>query len=218
MTIEKHISAIRALLRKYDETDDPFSDEQLYHYFNTAAVRLVTQKLEREKKYNFTFFCIPMEKGYVHECACLNVGCEVMRSVQALPEPITTRAGMLFKVMDLDFGEIPYIEPQRADSINLDPVREGKVHYSWINGHIVLWNTDGRRPLAIQVGAVVADPTQWANIDACDRNGNEAGSCYNVATDDYPITGDLVYEAYRHAIQLMGITLQLEEDRINEQS
>lgn len=224
MTIEKHIAALRALISKHEEDESPYSDEALYHLFTVAAATLMRRKYDKYKAYNdfnMRYFCVGMEKAMVHECNCVSVGCNVMRSKNTIPTPIMGRDKPYLRIMTLDHQDIPHVHASAANALNLDRMREGKLHYSIVNGKVVLWNSRPSRgiPAAILVAGFFEDPSEWSGIQLCDSDGNDTGEvCFDIYSDSYPVDQDLVDAAYSMVLDKLRIPLSKGEDRINEGS
>lgn len=222
MTAAQHISAIRNLMNQHSERESPFTDEFLYHIFNTAALRLIRQKLDRNFKtsdWNTKIYCIALEAGTIHNCECLP-SCTVLKSVYPIPKPLTSRNRDLLKVHTLDHRDIAYMNPSTAYTYQYDEVRQNRLSYSIIDGHVVLWNADTTNvvPRAILVSGYFEDVSQWSGVQACDENGVPTGTaCFDIFTEDYPLDNDLVDPAYRLTMELLRMPITIPDDRINEQ-
>lgn len=220
MTIEKHIDALLGLINRHGEGEAPFSREFVYHHFTVSAATLMRRKYDRSKSisdFNMAYYCVGMEMGTVHDCNCVDVGCDVMRSKVAIPRPVMGKDRPFIRVMTLDHRDIPHVHASVANAVNLDRTRKGKLHYSIVNNHIILWNSKPGIPKAILVSGLFEDPSEWAGIELCDEQGDGTGeSCYNIAIDDYPVDQDLVDGAYALVLNRLRIPLSIPEDRINE--
>lgn len=222
MTIGQHIAALRGLIKQHKETETPFTDEWLYSLFNSAALRLVRQKYDRNFKvseWNTKLFCIALEASTIHNCDCLP-SCTVLKSKYPIPRPVTSRSRDLMQVHTLDHRDIAHTTPSTAYTAQYDEVRKNKLSYSIIDDYIVLWNADTTNvvPKAILVSGYFEDISDWTGIEACDENGNGTGSaCYDIFTEDYPLDNDLVDPAYRLVLELLNIPLTIPDDRVNEQ-
>jgi len=209
-------------MNRFSETETPFSDEALYHYFNAAALRLVKQKMERNFKtsdWNTKLFCISLVADTIHNCECLP-SCTVLKSTTAIPRPLTSRNRDLLKVHTLDHRDIAYMNPSTAYTYQYDEVRENRLSYSIIDDHIVLWNADTTNlvPRAILVSGYFEDISQWSGIEACDDNGEGTGEvCFDIFTSDYPLDNDLVDPAYRMVLEILRVPISIPDDRVNEQ-
>lgn len=223
MTIGQHIGAIRGVIRQYSETEAPFSDEFIYTHFSAVAAMLTKQKYDRNKvinAFNWRYYCIGLEVGSIHGCGCIPAGCAVLKSKVRIPNPIMGRSAPFLRIMSVDHKDIGYIVPSIAGTISLDPIRKHEVHYSIVNGYLILFgaNVTSIIPRAVLIGGFFEDPTAWATINACSPStGDDTEStCFSVQNDDFPLDADLVHNAYSLTIRQMGLTLTIPEDRQNE--
>lgn len=220
MTIAEHVAALRALVNQYSEDEAPYSDEFLYHLFKSAANLLVLRKREKSNTlpiWDMRYFCVGTESGTAHDCGCTGAGCNVLKTVYEIPKPLQGRYRPYLKVSTLDHQEIPYIDPNAVSSYQYDQMRKNKIHYSFLNKHIVLWGTDLKRPKAILVGGYFEDISEWAGKQVCDADGNTtSASCYSIYDDEYPLDVDLVDTAYQLVLEKLRLPLQIPSDRINE--
>lgn len=222
MTIAEHVSALRSLVNQFAEDEAPYSDEFLYHLFKSAANMLSLRKREKTNTipvWDIRYYCVGMEEGTAHDCNCIGAGCKVLKTVYDIPKPLQGRYRSYLKILTLGHEEIPYVDPNTVSSVLYDPVRKGKIHYSFLNQRIVLWGTDLKRPKAILIGGYFEDITEWAGKSICDSNGNITSQpCYSVYNDDFPLDGDLVDPAYKIVLDNLRLTLQIPADKINETS
>lgn len=220
MTIAEHVAAIRNLINQFADDEAPYSDEFLYHLFKSAANLLVLRKREKSNTlpiYDMRYFCVGTEKSTAHDCDCVGAGCEILKTIYDIPKPIQGKYRPYLKVTTLDYEEIPYMDLSALKAFQYDPIRKGKIHYSFLNKHIVLWGTDLKRPKAILIGGYFEDISEWANKKLCDSNGNTTGSnCYSIYDDEYPLDVDLVDTAYQLVLEKLRLPLQIPADRINE--
>lgn len=222
MKISEITAGLRALINKYSEVDTPYVDSFLYHIFSTAAIRLIKQKEERNHKlsdWTLKYYPLALEATSLHEFGCYP-SCDVLKTVYSVPKPITVRNRDIIKVYTFDYKQIPYVNPAYFSTLQYDEIKKNKLHYSIVDGYIVIWNgnVDQVIPKAILVSGRFEDPTKWADIPSCDANGNSTeGNCYNIYEDDFPMEGDLIEATYKICLQMLGITLQIPDDRVNEQ-
>jgi hypothetical protein len=222
MTIGQHVAALRGLIRQFSESEVPFSDEFLYHLFRAAANSLTRQKLDKNNKmasWVTDFYCIPTEVGKVHGCGCIKAGCDVVKSKDPIPKPMRGRYRDYIKVSTIDGESVGYVDALSWKSIQYDLMRKDKLHYSFVNKHIILWNADikNMRPKAIVVSGYWEDPSEWSSITSCDGNGTSTNqSCFNVYESDYPIDSDLVDSAYSMVLDKLRVPLSIPEDKRNQ--
>lgn len=222
MTIAEHVAAIRAMINQFAEDEAPYSDELLYHLFKAAANTLVIRKREKNNTipvWDMRYYCVGTEKGTAHDCDCIGAGCDVLKTIYEIPKPVQGKYRPYIKIMTLDHQEIPYVDISAVKALSFDPMRKGKIHYSFLNKRVVLWGTDLKRPKAILIGGYFEDVTDWATKSICDNNGNPTSqNCYSIYEDDFPIDMDLIDSAYQMVAAKLSMTLQIPSDRINETS
>jgi hypothetical protein len=222
MLIADHIAILRGLIKQHSEVETPYTDQYLYKIFTTAAARLIRQREERNHKqsdWNTPLYSIALVADSIHGYGCLP-GCTILRTTYKIPKPVTARHKDLLKVYTLDMQEIPYINPADNKTLQYDEIRRGKLHYSIVNDYVYIWNGDPTNivPRVILVNGYFTDPSDWANITACDAEGNETTTCFDIFTSDYPLDEDLAYPAYQLVLELLKIPLQLPDDRQNQQA
>jgi len=222
MLIAEHIAAIRGLIKGYSETDTPYSDEFLYHLFTSAAARLIRQREEKNHNlsdWNTPLYAIKLEVDTIHGYGCLP-GCNVLRTKYKIPKPVTARSKDLLKVFTLGMEEIRYINPSDNKAIQYDEIYKNKLHYSIINEYVYIWNGDtvNITPRAVLISGYFTDPSAWSDVTTCTTTGEETNEpCFDINTTEYPLDDDLAYVAYQLTLDLLRITLQIPDDRINQQ-
>lgn len=222
MLVAEHIAAIRGLIKGYSETDAPYSDEYLYKLFTSAAARLIRQREEKNHKmsdWNTPLYGIKLVADVLHGSSCI-AGCQVLRTKYKIPRPVTARSKDLIKVFTGSMEELRYIFPSDFKVIQYDSIYKNKLHYTIINDYIYVFNGDPVNivPRAIFVSGYFTDPSDWSTITACDEDGTETIACFDINNTEYPLDEDLAYPAYQLVLQLLNISLQLRDDRINQQS
>ena len=221
MLIAEHIAAIRGLIKGYSETDTPYTDQFLYHLFTTAAARLIKQREEKNHKqsdWNTPLYPVALEAGVIHGLGCIK-GCSILKSKNKIPKPVTARNKDLLKVFTLGMKELHYINPSDGGVVNYDRIYKNQLHYSIVNEYLYIWNGDASNivPRMVLVSGYFTDPSDWSNVISCDDNGVSTDTpCFNISTSDYPLDDDLAYPAYQLVLQALNITIQLREDRKNE--
>jgi hypothetical protein len=224
MTIGQHIAALRGLIRQFSDAETPFTDEFLYHLFRTSANLLMSRKMDKNNNMSTwlsDFYCMKLVPGKVHDCDCIDAGCDVLKTEHPVPKPMRGKYRDLIKVLTINNDPVGYVDASTWTSVQYDPVRKNKLHFSMVNGHIIIWNADVTRvrPKAIFVTGYFEDPVEWSKISACDINGEETGnSCFDIYTSEYPIDSDLVDAAYSLVLDKLRLPLQIPEDKRNQSS
>lgn len=218
MTINQHISMVRLLMKINDTDDTPFTDEAIYLLFNSVANKLNKDKYTKEYKvsdWNKSTFCIELEQAKSHNCECIAVGCDVLKTVYKIPKAIVKNNKDLIKFFTLDWTEIPIILEQEQETNQLDDMWKGKTTSSITNRKGMIWNNLDLK--AIQVQGVFEDITDWEGVQLCDSDGEKA-ECFSIDTIDYPLDGDLTYVAYKMMFDILRIPFSLPEDMSNDSS
>jgi len=219
-TIATHVSLIRSLISEHSD-GSKYSDQFLFELFKNASKRLQYQKARRYEylsDWNRTRHCLKLEKAKSHNCDCVEVGCDVLKTVYELPKPMTARGGDLIKVFDLNGRRIDQVTPQEQINNLNDPsrIKQTRTAFSIVNKRVVIWNN--LTLPAIEVEEIAEDETEWAGIHLCDPDTGEdtTETCFDVQKDDYPIDAELVEPSYRMVLELLNIPLQLQEDKTND--
>lgn len=215
-TINKHISAIRILIK--EQTDDSvYTDQFLYFLLTGAAATINRRNIEKDRKispWNLPSYCISLEKSKSHDCSCVPVGCDVLSSKTKIPTPLNSDNGPVIKVFTMDHIEIYPVSEEDQKASMLHPIKKNKLSYSIVNGKIVLWNGDTVRgiPRNIIVRGLFNDVTEWANIEACEEEGS---CCYDIENDNFPLDEDYAFTAYAMVLSQLGLALQKKSDDNN---
>jgi hypothetical protein len=211
------IATFRTLIKEHTD-DNLYTDAYLFRILTSAKNLLYKRKLDKFKKlseWEWTCFCIPLCIDKSHNCKCVKVGCNVLKTKFKLPRTLTSRNKDLIRITTLDNTEIPLIREREHLSNMLDPVMSKTVTASVIDGYLVIWNT--LKLKGVQVCGVWDDITQWDGIQLCDIAGNET-ECFDINSLPFNIDGEIEYPMYQMGLELMRITLQKPEDITNDAS
>lgn len=219
-TIGKHIAVIRGMLNTFSETEAPYSAEAIYMHLKASAAAFTRQKYDRTNVMNYQNFrnyAIATEPTDLVNCGCAG-GCQFLVTTQEIPEMLMVRSGPLLYVKTLGMVDIPYVDFAYAPSLQYDEILKNKIVYSLFNKKIVLHNTDLKRPRAIVVGGMAADPAAWVGIRTCDQDGNNTGvACASIMDAEMMIDADLEDLIYTQTVQKLRTGGQ-PSDRTNEGS
>ena len=220
MTIGKHISAIRNLIRQHSD-DSMYENEFLYVLLNNANATWLKRKLDNNEKvndWNWPSYCVELEAGLSHDCSCVPVGCTVLKTKYKIPKPLLARNRQLLKVFTLDGTEINLTTEEKLRASKYDEVKSGKLAYSVYNQKIIIWNGDTARiiPRAIVIKSLSVDPTEWSTVEMCSENGTPSGSyCFDIDVSKYPMDEEYATLVYDMVLKQLGFSLQIREDRTN---
>lgn len=215
-TINEHISAIRILIKEQSD-DSLYTDQFLYHLLTGATASIHRRNIEKDRKispWNLPSYCISLERAKSHDCSCVPVGCDVLRSKDKIPTPLNSDNGPVIKVYTMDHQEIYRVTESEQKANNLHPIKKGRLSYSVVNGRIVIWNGNPEHliPRSVIVKGLFNDVTKWADIQAC---GDDGSCCYDIATDNFPLDEDYAFVAYSMVLSQLGIALQKKSDDNN---
>lgn len=221
MTIGKHISAIRNLIKQYSD-DSSYEDEFLYVLLNNANATWLKRKLENNEKindWNWPSYCVELEAGLSHDCSCVPTGCTVLKTKYKIPKPLLARNRQLLKVYTFDGKEIIPTTEEKLRASKYDEIKSNVLQYSVYNQKIVIWNGDATRiiPRAIVVKSLSIDPTEWATVEMCSPDtGQPSGSyCFDMDNSEYPMDEEYATLVYDTVLKQLGFSLQIREDRTN---
>lgn len=198
--------------------DSDYSSEFLYTILKDARALLLKRKADSFHKiseWDWQSYCVGLEFGKSHNCDCVDVGCDVLKSKDMMPRPIIGRNKELFKVQTLDGTLLPYADDQQVVYFKHDDFKKGKPAYM-IDGDnkLVIWNNTDLR--AVVVRGVFNDPTEWEGIQLCDENGDTTGTCFSASDDEFPIDPNLNMAMYELALKMLGMKLQIPDDQTND--
>lgn len=214
-TVKEHIADFRGLIKKHED-DTPYVDQFLYSILNKANSKLEHQKaLKFHKISDFTesTFCIELEKSKSHNCDCVAVGCDVLKSIHNIPEPLVGRNKDLIKVETLGGILIPRKTEQEVLSDNIDDIKSGRPGWMLRSRKLIIWNELGYK--SVQVTANWADITQWNGIQYCDSDTPEQ-ECSTIYDMEMGISATRAFDVYSLGLQLLRIPLTEMSDITND--
>lgn len=220
MTIMQHISAIRNLIKQYSD-DSAFEDEFLFVLLNNANATWLRRKLDNNEKindWNWPSYCVELEPSLSHDCECVPVGCKVLKTKYKIPKPLLSRNRLLLKVYTIDGKEIESTTEEKIKVSKYDEIKNNQLAYSVYNQKIIIWNgnTNTIVPRAIIIKSLSVDPTEWSTVEACNGNGTPTGDvCFDINSSEFPMDEEYATLVYETVLKLLNITLQVPEDRTN---
>jgi len=217
--LKEHISQLRSLIKQYSD-DTVFTDPQLYKLLIDAISIMNerdTAKFVKLNDWNFKTFCVELCRDVSHNCECVKVGCNILKTVYEIPSPVTGRNRNILRVLTLDGREIPLVTEEEVVFRKYDPIFNGKLMYSVVNGYLIIWNanTDHIVPRAIQVRAIWEDISEWDGKQLCPPTGPE---CFDIYEEELPVERKYHFMIYSEILKLLGIQLQMKDDITNDAS
>ena len=210
-TVASNISAVRSLIRQVQDDSD-YTDKFLYSLLSSAKARLLRQKLDRGKlsEFNWVTFCVSLVTGKSHNCDCVAVGCDVVRTEFEIPKVLNSRHSDLIRVETLGGKLIPYRTEDQVLNEAEDDILGSSMKWIMRSRKLIIFN--GLDLKAVQITSVPEDISAWADIHSCvDASGNPS-DCFNIFESDFGLDEDLTVPAYKMVLELLRIPLSLPED------
>jgi hypothetical protein len=219
MTVNETVSRLKALLKEYDRSPGVMTDQMIWENWVIAKDRVIGQRLNQHKHLNqmaYVTICMELEKAKSHECGCILVGCDVLKTVHPLTQVLSSTNSNKLRVMTLDNTIIDPINEWEFNYFDkYDPIYQDKLLYSIVNQHIVIWNNLDLK--VIQVSGVWSDVTKLADIQYCKDNNNTNLPCVDVYNKNIGnFDAELVDMIDRVFFERMNIPLSLREDELND--
>jgi hypothetical protein len=208
VTYSEHISNLRNTIRAVSGDSD-ITNSYLYSIWKIGRAKFLSQKARRKNHISHTnthMFCIELEQSKSHDCGCVKVGCDALKSKYELPSVISSYTRSMLKVMTLDGTIIPFRTEAEVKTANLDPIKKGSLAYSIYNNKLVIWNTLSLE--AVQVEAIWSDPLAWQNIQFC----NEQVECVDVMEMQSGLSEDDEDLIIRNSLEILGVALKIPAD------
>ena len=208
MIYSEHISNLRNTIRAVSGDSD-MTNSYLYSIWKIGRATFLSQKAKKKNHIansNKHVFCLELEKDKSHDCGCVKVGCDALKSINELPAVISSYTRSLLKVMTLDGEVIPHRTEAEVRSANLDPIKKDSLAYTIYNNKLVIWNTLTLK--AVQVEGVWSDPLAWQDIQYCDDDL----PCVDVTEMESGLSAEDENLILRNSLEILGITLKLQTD------
>lgn len=206
MKYAEHLSNLRNSIKEVSSESD-FTDSLLYSYWKMGRANFLSQKAKRKDhipRTNWHTFCIELEAGKSHDCSCVPVGCQVLKSIYEVPGVISSRVGEYLQVLTLDGSPISYKTEAEKKSDKLDDIKKDTLGYMVFNRKLVIW--DDRLALkAVQCRGIWSDPLAWQDIQLC----TDTSPCVDVYDLDSGLTEDdegLIIQYIMSNILQLGLT------------
>lgn len=215
MTISEAIADARKVLEEVSATSD-FTDSFIWRMYSTAKAR-VYRNQEGKRQYISAWakhrFCIQLEKVKSHDCECVAVGCDVLRTVHKVPKPLTGRMSDVIEVLTLSGKQLGFRTEAEVKSDLLDDVKKKEPSFGVYNQYLYIWNNLNLK--AIQLNAPWDNIVDWQEIQYCDDNTSECVDVYSLETG----VGLEQHEDILKIIpEILKYSLQIPDDRVSDRN
>ena len=219
MKYKEFISTVRNSINQISPNSE-YSDSylySLYKIYSSSAIEKdrIRLKNEREKdseEFKKMSFCIELIKSKAHDCNCVKVGCEVMRSKYKIPQPIGDV--MLYK---LDNTNIALTNPSNISTDNLDPIKGSSIRAYMFNQYVYVTNAIGigntnQNLKSIVVEARWEDALDWIDRQYCDDNKEDEDSnsdslCTDLEEFELPVEDYLLPQILENILNVLRLSL-----------
>lgn len=191
MKIGELISTLRQLIKEVQD-DSKYTDSFLWSIINSC-------RRDKTNKYDNTRFCIELERVKHHDCSCVTVGCDVLRTVAKIPTPVQ------MTVYDLGGSTIGYSADQELKYNVYDPIKSKAIRYNTHNQFLYLYGTLDRQ--YVQLEGVWDNIIEWVEVQYCG-----ADTCIDVYELESGISVLDSKDVYFDCLRLLQIPLSRPDD------
>lgn len=216
MTVSEIISLIRTGIKEHSD-DTYYEDQYLWELFLIEKADILSKHEDKSRfidPHNYIKFCMELEKAKSHECGCLAIGCDVLKTKNKLPRFITSKQRSLMRLYDLSNRTIQTIDEWDYDNLKVHPVYSKKTLASIVNSNVVLWNNLDKK--VIQISGIPEDILDVGDVQYCNPNDPTAPECIDVYNTDIGLEKKLIKGAVNEVFRALGIPKQLREDLLND--
>ena len=192
MKIGELISTLRQLIKEVQD-DSKYTDSFLWSIINTC-------RKERINQHNKTRFCIELERVKHHDCSCVAVGCDVLRTISKIPVPVK------MTIYDLGGSTVGFSSDQELKFNVYDPIKSKSIRYNTHNQYLYLYGTLDRK--YVQLEGIWENIVDWIDIQYC---GSDA-ECVDIYGLESGISVLDSKDVYTECLRLLQISLTRPDD------
>jgi len=212
-------SVISKLRTRIKETSDDsvFSDEFLYSMLLDNRNLIIQRQIDKKKDISpflYKILCVPLCKkdGDLCDCDCDIFGNEILRSKFKIP----TAFQDCFEVLSSDLStKYDTFKPNQLKYQKYRRTNKTFPIWNIVNEYLEVRNSPNNKLRRVLINAIWFDPSSLADVpNECDE---ETGSttCYDVYTDTFQVSGDLVGVIIDMTMQQLMPTLGVKTDQTN---
>lgn len=210
------IGVLRTMIRQHTN-DSQYTDKFLYDLikmYRAIAISRDANTNSAPNRFYWQSICISLEQVKFHNCDCVDVGCDVLKSTIDIPQVVVANKKPLIKVHTFGNVELPYVTPFRQVTNRYSEILSKKPAYYIDNNKLVIWNN--LELAAIQVSGIWSDPLDLETIGICDESGNEYDVCsFDPREENFPLEERLIPIVLDYVKRDLGFSLQIREDKTN---
>lgn len=191
MKIGELISTVRQLIKEVQD-DSKYTDSFLWSIISTCAK-------DKSTIHTRTRFCIELERVKHHDCSCVAVGCDVLRTKYKVPTPIKITA---YTMMGDTIG---YSSDQELRFNVYDPIKSKAIRYNFHNQYLYIYNTLDLK--YVQLEGTWENVTEWSDVQYCGDS-----DCIEIYELESGISRLDTKEVYEQVLRLLQIPLTRPDD------
>lgn len=179
------------------KSDSRLTARHVYHKFLTVRARLFYEKSNKKQKisdWNYqTLNCVELIEVPPHQCPCIPpLGCEILRSKNKLPRPITNMNAHLIKAVTSITGENIYSEITLKEKQYKkgNKYTSNKPDYFIEDGYLYITHTKGS-PRILKVVMLPGNPLDAREFEGYCDDCPECVECESPLDMDFPIDDEM---------------------------
>lgn len=211
MTYSEVLSTIRQTIKEVDD-DSKYTDSYLYSLWKMGRAKFLSQRLKSKNyvdRQNWITVCLELELAKSHDCSCILVGCDVLKTKHPIATSMTGRVTSNIEVLTLDGTLIPHRHAYEIKTDMYDPIKSDKLGYTIVNNKIVIWNTLELK--AIQIRQLSNDPLYYQDIQYC-SSSTDTPDCVDIYSLETGLPEELEELTLRNTLELLNIPLTRPDD------
>lgn len=151
MKIGELISTLRQFIKEVQD-DSKYTDSFLWSTINSC-------RKDRINQHNKTRFCIELERVKHHDCSCVAVGCDVLRTTSTIPVPVK------MTVYDLGGSTIGLSSDQELKFNIYDPIKSKAIRFNTHNQYLYIYGSLDLK--YVQLEGIWENIVEWIDIQYC---------------------------------------------------
>lgn len=215
MTIGEAIATLRKTIEETSAVSD-YTDSYLWSIWNSAKQRI--WKNRKTKGQNISYFsyhrfCMKLERVKSHDCGCVSVGCDVLRTLHKIPKPLSGRAEDIMEVTTLSGKLLGARTENQVKSDMLDDIKKKTASYGIYNQYLYVWNNLDYK--AIQLNAPWENIMDWNGIQYCEDGTIQ---CIDVFSIETGVGKEDEFDIIKMCEEMLNLSLQRPDDRTSDRN
>lgn len=213
MITKEIVQRVQSLYSKGVQSDDSrLTSRNIYNKMITVRSKLISQEAKKNQttsQWNYqTLDCIELIKALPYECPCQPaVGCEIYRTKEKLPRPLTDLNGHLIQSVTNVTGSIVYDEITWKDKKDKQYEKYTSARPDYYIRNEYMYITQKKGAEVISITGLWDDPWVAYNYPSSCSATSEV-TCLSPLDMDFPIDGDMIDTMVELAVKELVIVFQ----------